>query len=452
MTSKNPWPGVVERIILFALPWIILGLLFDALPWFLFAGCLVLVFWHYKNLYKLERWLRKKRTFQPPDASGIWGDVFYGLYQRQKQQRTRNRRLSGVLNRMHESTIAMPDGIVAMSSDGLLEWWNEPAENLLGLRWPADKNQHITNLIRNPRFIGYFDQSDYNSPLFIASPKNEQVRVEIRVVPYGNHQSMMVVRDVTQMTRLQTMRKDFVANVSHELRTPLTVLQGYLETMNEYGDDIPDEWKEPMQIMLSQGARMRSLIEELLMLSRLETGSKADKDAEVNTTSLLERVYNNALEINRKPQHNITLNIETDSNILGNDTELQSAFANLVNNAIYYTPPGGNIEITWQKDPDGCRFSVKDNGEGIASEHIPRLTERFYRIDAARSRRTGGTGLGLAIVKHVLFRHDADLSITSRLGKGSTFYCIIPHSRLKPSTATSESSTASGHQPVTLRS
>ena len=288
----------------------------------------------------------------------------------------------------------------------------------------------MANLIRDPRFIQYFDQGRYKDPLDVLSPINASVWLQYAITHYGSGERLMVVRDVTRLHNLEQMRKDFVANVSHELRTPLTVVVGYLETMLDSEDSISPRWRRALQQMQQQARRMQSLLNDLLLLARLETSDTAGEAKPVAVDRMLIGIRQDALALSAERNHRITLESLTTRGLLGVDGELRSAFSNLVFNAVKYTPANGEINIRWWEDDDGAHLSVRDNGTGIAPQHISRLTERFYRVDSSRNSNTGGTGLGLAIVKHVLIRHGAELKITSVLGQGSCFTCHFPRQKL----------------------
>ena len=421
----NPWLLEIRRVvfwlILAVLPGLLLGYPLTALALVL-LGYLA---WHLRNLYRLYRWL-SGHHFHPPEASGIWGEVFDKLYRLQKRHRQRKRRLSGLIKRFQAATEAMPDATVILDQAGGIEWFNSAAGQHLDLH-AQDKGQRIANLIRAPEFKAYLDQHNPSQPLRMAAPGDPRLMLSIRVVPYGINQRLLLARDISQQLKLEQMRRDFVANVSHELRTPLTVVNGFLETLSEDGGvDYPADLARSLLLMQQQTHRMLSIVEDLLLLSRLENDQSAPSQDVVRIPAML-AVLREAVEplLEQKDQQ-LQIEAEPELFIHGAEKELYSAFSNLVTNAIRYTPPGGLIQVRWFQDGNGCHFEVQDNGIGIAPQHIPRLTERFYRADAGRSREVGGTGLGLAIVKHVLSRHGAVLRISSTLNKGSTFCCDFP--------------------------
>ena len=310
-----------------------------------------------------------------------------------------------------------------LDSEGNLEWWNRAAETLLGLKTPQDGGQPVTNLVRHPRFKEYFDQENYLEPLEIPSPISDRLRIQLYITRYGNNEHLMLVRDVTRIHQLEQMRKDFVANVSHELRTPLTVIAGYLETLLDNVEDVNPRWKRALQQMQQQGGRMQTLLNDLLLLAKLEATDYPSDNHPVAIDSLLQSIKGDAQALSGQRNQRITLEAQPGLRLKGSEAELRSAFSNLVFNAVKYTQDEGNIRIRWWGDEQGAHLSVQDSGIGIDAKHLPRLTERFYRVDSSRASNTGGTGLGLAIVKHVLLRHRGRLEISSVPGHGSTFTC-----------------------------
>ncbi len=410
--------------------WRVVGLLFIALPVGLVTGhvgaALVLailgyLIYHLYQLRNLERWLRSKGR-ATPEVQGVWGDVYYQLYRLQRRNRRRKKKLAAMLGRFRESTAAMPDATVVLDQDGLIEWWNDAAVKAFGLKQPHDVGLPLTNLVRHPDLLRYLESGTFSESLVIPSPVDERASLSIRIIPYGNNQRLLVARDITRLQLLEQMRRDFIANVSHELRTPLTVISGYLETLQDANDDCAREWAGSLSAMEQQAARMQQIVTDLLLLSRLETESVPSDRQPVDVPALLGMLREDA-EVLSRNSHTIELDAQSGLWLLGSRTELRSAFSNLIYNAVRYTPAGGRIQIRWYSDDEGAHFEVADSGIGIAAQHIPRLTERFYRVDVGRSREAGGTGLGLAIVKHVLMRHDARLSVSSEPGVGSVFAC-----------------------------
>lgn len=426
---NQDWRAILSRRLLL----VVAGSLAIGLPlgqpaWGLVAGLSFYLYWNLRQLVRLYVWLKTATPDEaPPESSGLWGEVFDAFHHLQKRNRQARNRLQAVIDRVQESTAALRDAVIMLDAQGNLEWWNTAAETLLGLKNPQDSGQPITNLVRHPRFKEYFNQDSYPELLELPSPIDEQIRLQFQVTLYGNGEHLLLVRDVTRVHQLEQMRKDFVANVSHELRTPLTVLTGYLETMLDNTDGINPRWKRPLQQMQQQGARMQNLLNDLLLLARLEATEYPSDSRPVKLRQLLEGICTDAQELSGNANHYFSLEAPPALCLKGSETELRSALSNLVFNAVKYTPEGGTIRIKSWQDSNGVHVSVEDSGIGIEARHIPRLTERFYRVDSSRSINTGGTGLGLAIVKHVLIHHKARLEIRSTPGIGSTFTCHFHH-------------------------
>jgi two-component system phosphate regulon sensor histidine kinase PhoR len=389
------------------------------------AGLLGLLVWHTRHLARLQRWLANPLPGQVPEGHGIWDEVLAALHRLERDAAKRERGLADALSRMRRAVQALPDGVVILDGANRIEWCNRTAERQLMLDGRADLGQNIANLVREPEFVEYLREPQ-DMPVRIT--RGPGIALSLQLIPVGETQKLLLTRDVTQTERVDAMRRDFVANVSHELRTPLTVLVGFLETVRELKLD-PQRQRDYLGMMQEQAARMQRIIDDLLTLSALDAASPATTEKRVAVRPLLERLKADA-EALSTGKHTIRLNIDTPNDVLGVESELASAFGNLVSNAIRYTPPGGTVTLAWREGLDGARFSVEDTGIGIEPEHIPRLTERFYRVDRSRSRETGGTGLGLAIAKHALARHDATLEIESELGQGSRFTARFPPQRL----------------------
>ena len=341
----------------------------------------------------------------------------------------RKKKLSKFLQRFQESTAALPDAIVILGDNGVIEWANENAGKYLGISWPHDSGQRISNLIRQPDLLKYMQEAESSRQhrgLELVPKANPNLWLELRIVPYGKKQQLLLARDITRIHHANRMRKDFIANASHELRTPLTVISGYLEAFEDEAKGSLKDWQVQLRHMRRQTDRMRRLIEDLLILSALETDLEPVKVEILNVTELLASVSEEAGTLGGLLEHTFSIEANPDLWLKGNRNEIYSAISNLVVNAVQHTPEHGLIRVRWYADKSGACLEVIDTGEGISPEYLPRLTERFYRVDKGRSRDKGGTGLGLAIVKHVLRRHSADLEIESELGKGSTFRCRFP--------------------------
>ncbi|WP_429505685.1 phosphate regulon sensor histidine kinase PhoR [Pseudomonas sp. 2835] len=400
------------------------GLISGYYGWSLALGLAIYLGWTLKQLLRLHEWLRLHKPDEaPPDGYGLWGEVFDSIYHLQRRDQRVRGRLQAVIDRVQESTAALKDAVIMLDSDGNLEWWNRAAETLLGLKTPQDSGQPVTNLVRHPRFKEYFEQENYLEPLEIPSPINDRMRVQLHITRYGNNEHLMLVRDVTRIHQLEQMRKDFVANVSHELRTPLTVIAGYLETLLDNVEEVNPRWVRALQQMQQQGGRMQTLLNDLLLLAKLEATDYPSDNQPVAVDTLLQSIKGDAQALSGQRNQRISLEAQPGIRLKGSEAELRSAFSNLVFNAVKYTQDEGQIRIRWWADEQGAHLSVQDSGIGIDPKHLPRLTERFYRVDSSRASNTGGTGLGLAIVKHVLLRHRARLEISSVPGHGSTFTC-----------------------------
>ena len=398
-----------------------------ATGWAVFSlGLLALLVYHVRHLARLASWLADPLPGKVPEGSGTWDEVLNALHKYERAAVRRESQLEDALTRFRRAAQALPDGVIMLDAESRIEWCNNAAAAQLGLDPRADVGQSIVNLLRAPQFIDYVTARERAAP----------VRVQIgnaifalQLVPYGESQKLLLSRDVTQAERLETMRRDFVANVSHELRTPLTVLVGFLETIRELKLD-PQRTRDYLGMMQEQAARMHRIIEDLLTLSVLESAPPPIADR-VSTRPLLERLRADAQALSAG-RHRISLQGTPAFDLLGSESELSSAFGNLVSNAIRYTPQNGEVRILWRDSAEGSSFTVEDTGIGIAPEHLPRLTERFYRVDRSRSRETGGTGLGLAIVKHAIARHQAHLDVESKPGQGSRFTIRFPAKRTVP--------------------
>jgi two-component system phosphate regulon sensor histidine kinase PhoR len=412
----------------FAAPAALVALVFGAAwGWGSFALALLgIVFWHARHLARLQRWLAHPLPGAVPEGQGIWDEVLAALHRLERETARREEGLADALARMRRAVQALPDGVVILDSANRIEWFNRTAEAQLQLDPGTDLGQNIANLVREPEFIEYLDSSDDS----VRITRGPGLALSLQLIAFGQSQKMLLSRDVTQAERVDVMRRDFVANVSHELRTPLTVLVGFLETVRELKLD-PQRQRDYLGMMQEQATRMQRIIEDLLTLSALDSAPPAADDRRIPVAPLLQRLKADA-EALSGGRHAIKTHLEESHDLLGVESELVSALGNLVSNAIRYTPAGGTVTLAWREGPEGGRFSVEDTGIGIDAEHIPRLTERFYRVDRSRSRETGGTGLGLAIAKHALARHDATLEIESQPGKGSRFSARFPARRLAP--------------------
>ncbi len=421
------WRAELTFILFILLIWVFLGRLLDSFQW---ASLVCLGIYLLRHLFYINRlliWMRAGRANQLPEGDGVWEEIYYLIFRLRRRNKRRKKLLLKMLERFRTSTAALPDATVVLGARDQIEWFNEAAGRLLGL-CREDIGQNVGNLLRSPRFTQHLKSANYLATVSITSPISERVQLDVRVVPYGEDMRLLVAQDVTQLRFMERVRSDFIANVSHELRTPLTVLKGYLETLSD-GDQIPDSCLRVLRRMDEQTSRMQNLVDGLLSLTRLESVSPG-VPGHVDVPALLESICEDARLLNEEcPQ--LALILDTDDGLLGSGSELHSAFSNLVFNAVKYTPPDGHITVRWQGFGEGgVRLDVEDTGPGIAAEHIPRLTERFYRVNMDSVRRPTGSGLGLAIVKHVLSRHGSELRISSTPGKGSCFSCCFSESRV----------------------
>lgn len=423
MTER--WWSEVARIVGLVVVALVLGWLSGHLLLFLWLGTLGYLITHLVFIQRLEHWLRTGAGPPPRGGIGIWSEIFYQLQRMRQIHWRRKRTITQYLHRFRELTAAMPDATVVLRIGGEIEWFNEAAGRMLGLRSPQDAGQRIGNLVRHPGFVQHLRAKRYSDPIEFPSPVQAGMTLSVSIVPYGHEQLLLVARDVTRLHRLEHTRRDFVANVSHELRTPLTVIGGFIESLGDWEQSLSSDARHSLQLMEDQTRRMRHIVDDLLLLSRLETDERPARQEVVYVPALVQLLYAEATSLSGG-KHDISAEVQSDLLLRGAEEELHSAFANLVSNAVRYTPAGGRVRLRWFADARGAHFQVEDSGEGIAPQHIPRLTERFYRVDVGRSRQTGGTGLGLAIVKHVLERHQAQLRIESTLGQGSCFACDFP--------------------------
>ena len=399
--------------------------------WMLCAGgLLVYLIYHLRQLSRLSTWLASAER-PPLSGDGLWGDAFYRLEKLLRARQGAQQKTAADLEQMLEATRSLPDGVVILAQDNRIVWLNDAAERLLGLTPKRDLGQFVLYLLRNSRFVEWLLAEDLARSLTLESPVAREHTLSMQIVPLPRQQKMLVARDITELARVEAMRRDFVANVSHELRTPITVILGFLEAFEDMPDAQPGDFRKHIPLMREQSDRIRRLVDDLLTLAKLESEPDT-RDETVDMPALARRLADEAATLSQGRQQ-IALDLDCRARLIGNSQELYSALANLVTNAVRYTPGGGQIGIRWRMaENGGAWFSVTDTGEGIEAQHIPRLTERFYRVDRGRSRASGGTGLGLAIVKHVLQRHQARLKIESTVGKGSTFTAQFPVERVIP--------------------
>ena len=400
----------------------------DVIP-LLFIGVLAYLGWHMLVLIRLSSGLIAGVEFRAPFPGGIWKDVFEQIRRLQSRNLKRKRKQNRFFSRFREAASAAPDAVVLMGKSGEVEWCNPAAQRMLGLYWPKCMGRTLVSDIQHPVLREYLARGNFNRPVEFPSPVNKAVILSLRVTPFGKkHQKLLLARDITQVYHLDQVRRDFVANVSHELRTPLTVITGFLENLAASGSEQP-QWTRSIELMQEQAKRMQSIISDLLALSRLDLENRTRSSNPVPIPQLLGAIAKEARALSRD-QHVLKLECDPELLLKGDKDELYSAFSNLVFNAVQHTPARSLIRIQWYADDAGAHLTVSDNGPGIPGRHLPRLTERFYRVDKGRSRQSGGTGLGLAIVKHAIGRHGGELQIVSEVGKGSSFACHFPATRV----------------------
>src|SRR5258708_1897686 len=385
--------------------------------------------WQLVNLFRLEWWLRHRSYADAPGVGGVWGEIIAQIVRLHRRKRFHKQRFVQLIRQLQRSTAALPNGVVILNGQREIIWFNRMAGRLLNLRRTADLGLRIENLLREPEFARYLAAQDYSNPVVIRPTTGEDCYLSLQVVPYGDGQQLLLVSDVSRQMRLEAVRRDFVANASHELRSPLTVISGYLETLGQDPALDPD-MHGPGAEMRRQAERMTAIIRDLLELSRLEETDEIVGGEPIDVAALLALLRKDTLARAVHPR-DVRVRVDSDARLIGDEPEIHSAFSNLVDNAAKYTPAEGSLQMRWWVDEDGGHFAVGDTAMGLPTEHIPPLTERFYRVDAGRSRATGGSGLGLAIVKHVLQRHGAELEVQSTLGSRSRFTCHFPLTRVQ---------------------
>ncbi len=434
MNLPLSWRSEIGRLLPMLALMVVVGVLFDRLSLVLLVGVISYLLWMIYNVYRLDHWLRHGAKGDPPEAPGVWGEIFREYYLIKQKEKRRKKRLAKILKQFRTTTRAMPDAAVVLNNSYEIEWINEASVSMLGFDSKRDVGQRVDNLLRQPEFVEYLRFGHFERAIRISSPVETGQMLSVRLVPFGKKQFLMVVLDVTENYRINQIRQDFVANTSHELRTPLTVLRGYLENMEEASGHELVRWKRPVEKMRKQADRMIRIVDDMLFLSEVEKSDCAGLTETVDVPTLLSVIMEEARALAEQQQcGDQEIILEADDNLLmtGEERELHAAFSNLVFNAVKYTPNEGRIHVTWEDSEQGPIFEVEDSGLGIPAHHLPRLTERFYRVDKGRSREKGGTGLGLAIVRHVINRHEAEFSIKSQSGVGSTFTIDFPVGRRK---------------------
>ena len=435
MTLPNRWASQFAWLAIWVVAALSLGAWFGGMGWWL-AGALALYAARLlRRVYLLDRVLDGYQRVAVVETRGLWPEMFARVEKIRAKARNRKKKYHRLLREVRESTGALSDAGIILNAENEIVWFNAAATRLLGLNPATDIGNRLDNLVRHPDFVAYLAKPT-PEPVTVPSPSDEQGMLTAQIVPYGKDQRLAIIRDITREIKLERMRRDFVANASHELRSPLTVIGGYLDALAE-DEAMPPTWRGPIAEMQRQAERMTRILRDLIELSRLESSDRTDSDEVVDVPRMLELIAGEFQSLGcERPA--VTLELESDASLLGNESELHSIFYNLVNNAVRFTPPTGTVKVAWREDDEGAVFEVTDTGIGIPEEQIPRITERFYRVDPGRSRASGGTGLGLAIVKHALQRHDGTLQIRSLEGHGSTFTCRFPSERLVSRTAVAE--------------
>lgn len=406
---------------------LVLGAWFGHLPWWLFGALAAYVAQTLRKIYVLDRVLAGARRVPAFETRGLWAEIFARVAKLKARSRGRKKKYQRLLREVRESTGALSDAGIILNADYEILWFNPAATRLLGLDPARDVGHRIDNLLRHPSFVEYL-ANPVEPAVTIPSPINEAGALSVQLIPYGRDQRLAIIRDVSHEIKLERTRRDFVANASHELRSPLTVISGYLETLSD-DPELPESWRVPMDEMLRQADRMTQILRDLIELTRLESAEGSAGRDFIDVAEMLKSIAAE-FEQGRGAGPSLTLHLDTDAALLGNETELHSIFYNLINNAVRFTPPTGRVDVQWRAEESGAVFEVADTGIGIPEEQLPRITERFYRVDPGRSRATGGTGLGLAIVKHAVHRHGGTLQIRSREGEGSTFGCRFAPERV----------------------
>ncbi len=426
-SDNNPWRHSIVLFLIITLGSGLIGFLFNHTSWGFCLGLLGYILWLSRQLYRFQQWLKNTTLLsEPPESSGLWGHIFDRIYTLQKQEKAARKMLHGVIKRAQDSTNTLTDGVVITNAQGLLEWWNRSASQLLNFRYPQDRGLPISHLIRDPVFKRYFEEKDYKEPLTLMLHHGHPI--EFHMTLFGKNERLLLARDVSRLQQLEKVRTEFVANASHELRTPLTVLKGYLDTFLPLSDSFNPAFKRGLSQMQDQIQRMEALITDLLLLSKLENSMPIKESSSVPLHALLSRVIAEAQTVYANKPQQIEL-IADRIMLLGHPEELHSAFSNIILNAVKYTQENGHIRVEALQHEQEVWIEVIDDGPGIDPSHINRLTERFFRGDQSRAQQIPGTGLGLAIVKHVLIRHDAKLEIISKPGEGSCFRCRFPKHR-----------------------
>ena len=431
------WRNELACVAAIAVALVLIGFLIGDLITPLGLGLVGYFGWHLVNLLLLQAWIWHRRSFRLPVSFGVWEAVFDGLQRELSRRQRRRQQLIADLSDCREAAETLPDAIVILSETATVRWCNTAACRLLGLHWPADRGKKIDQVVVHPVLADDLGKGESSRPLEVPSPANGAWMLSIQVTsPFGDQRErLLVARNITPLYRLEQGRRDFLANVSHELRTPITVFRGYLDAMQDLVSNHP-QWRTPVDHMGQQILRMQALVNDLLTLSRLEMADRPHPETAVSVADILEAIVTEASLLSGDHNHDFHLAADPNVWLRGDESELHSAFSNLIFNAVRHTPPGTRVDIGWRGENDGACLSIHDYGPGIAAYHLPRLTERFYVVEAGRSRRSSGSGLGLAIVKQVLDRYSGELGIDSMIDEGTTFSCRFPASMVEAAPVT----------------
>ncbi len=422
MIRKDAWSQEILRIIALVFVAVFVFSFWSSALLGLAVGLLLIVVYFLTQLLRVQKWLNSEEA-DPPESTGVWGGIFDHIYRMQRQNEEAQARLESALDYLQDSLKSMRDAAVIVDKRGAIAWINHSAHLMLGIRAPEDVGRPLLNLLRSPELADYVDNADFSRPLRL-DPSPEQERCLLfEISSFGEGDRLIFVRDNTQQYRLELMRRDFVSDVSHELRTPLTVIKGYIETLLDSYPLHDERLKKTFVQVCFQTDRMESLLKDLIWLAQIESFENEEKSTKVELAEVIKEVSDDLTAA--WPNRDIELRLDESISVHGDYRELHSAVSNLMVNALNYGNDSAPVRVSWQTQGASAVMSVEDEGDGIETQHLARLTERFYRVDHSRSQKTGGTGLGLAIVKHVAMSHDAELKIESEVGRGSRFQLIF---------------------------
>ena len=391
------------------------------------ATLIIFILIHIYWIYKLSNWVESPSLKNLPNGTGIWQNIFAKLYRTYRQQKKSQTQLTTTLDQFIQAAEAINDGIVGVNEDNEILWSNKKAQKMLNINPKKDYNQPINYIFRNSDLSNYLIKENYENSINIHNTNNK-LDIEIKATFFSENHKLITCRDLTSLKKIQNLRKDFVSNFSHELKTPLTVISGFLETLEDR-KKIDVQSKKIISLMSEQAHRMKKLIDDLLLLSNVESDYLQNRSEKIIMRDIFKKIKNEVSFIDQQ-QHKISYSLNNEINIYGSSTEIYSAFINLLTNAIRYTDKKGEITVSWNKINNDAIFQVADTGIGIPEKHLKRITERFYRVDEDRSRESGGTGLGLSIVKNIMHQHQGEIRVASEINSGSSFKLIFPSERI----------------------